>query len=237
MDQKLRLDQVWLKSVFADKPDLVNRALELAERQDNAEVTISSGEITSIIQSGRRMRYEVLITTNQVTQTVWDNFFELISSKPSLATAFIGGITGTELVKSFDELRAKFIQNKNFEINCSCPNPDPRCNHALITLGTAAIMFEEDPFEFLSFRGKNRSKVVEQIQDKYSDDFSETVNIEYLRNRVVEPLPKTQNRPDKPLSPKAWKDTPPKHAPFSLEGLLKLADKASKRAWKILEIK
>jgi|GEM_PF-7047642 len=233
MSKKLSLPKVWLKSVVKKK-DLIERSLELAIRNDVAEVNISQGEISCTIPSGRRMKYEARITSPEVEESEFNDLLEFISSQPSLANEFVNQLSSQKLLEILVGFEASFFKGTKISYECSCPNEDKFCNHVLTSLGSAATIFDTEPFEFLLFKGKSKPKIISEIQKTSLIKFSETVDLDYLVSRTKTEFPEIIKIPADPVQPEPWGNTPPTSSPFSMEGLLKISHEAGQKALDVL---
>jgi uncharacterized Zn finger protein len=131
------------------------------------DLTITAGTVTARVQGSRRRPYDVWIDLPVIGSGDWTRATRTMSAEATCAAQLLDGEVPDDLDDLFGRIGLPLLpaRARDLTMDCSCPEWDVYCRHLAAVLGRLAKAFDADPFEILAWRGCDRVRLLEQLED------------------------------------------------------------------------
>ncbi|HSL59455.1 MAG TPA: SWIM zinc finger family protein [Acidimicrobiales bacterium] len=229
-------------------PNRLPRGRTYARTARARDLTIEPGRVHARVWGSRVEPYDVVLQVRTFRPDEWDCVLDAIVARAAHAAALLDG----ELDPGIDaDARAVDVEilprSGELRTACSCPDWAEPCKHAAAVCYLVADALDDDPFVVLLLRGLDRAAVLGEIRARRA---GAGVGVEATAataspgdpgvvardawHREPGPLPTVPTAPRSgPGRPAPWPSDPPAAAPFTADGLRRLAADAAQRAWEL----
>ncbi|MGW5195241.1 SWIM zinc finger family protein [Kribbella sp. NPDC004138] len=156
LEQRARLD-----------PGRLSRGRSYARRGSVLELTVSPGEVQSVVQGSRVTPYQVTVRIRAFSADEWDAVLEIVSAQIGRVAALLDGELPPEVV---DDVRAAGLDllpgAGEVLTNCSCPDFAVPCKHSAAVCYLVADALDDDPFALLLLRGRRKDELLAALRSR-----------------------------------------------------------------------
>jgi len=227
-------------------PNRLPRGRTYARHDRVWEMTVEPGLVQAPVEGTRPRPYQVTIRIRTFTDDEWERLLGAIVTKAAHAAALLDGDLDPGIV---DDARAVGVElfptAGELVPRCSCPDWADPCKHSAAVCYLMADRLDEDPFELLSLRGKERDEVLAGLRllrsaaappsaGKASPIRDTTMTARGAWKRMPGPLPAVPPPARRAARPAPWPvDTPPGSG-LDGAGLMMVTSDAVERAWQMI---
>ena len=232
--------QAWLEALrSAGLDDDMLRQGETYARHDwGLETFIDKGTVEATAGSGRRLNYDVSIQLPVFSDEDWGLLLERLASSSARTAALLDGAVEPALLDEARAVGCEFLPTAGeLTWKCGCAEivgAQSLCKHVAGTLYLLADSFDEDPFDLLLLRGRNREELRAGLSELRSGSATEPdvdEPADQAWERSTGALPSVPEPHEAPGELTAWATDPPPNAPFSAAGLRAVGTETARRAW------
>lgn len=207
------------------------------------DLTVEAGRVRARVRGSRPEPYEVVLQVRELRDDEWDCVLDAIVAKAGHAAALLDGELDPGIVTDASAVDVELLpRSGELRTACSCPDWAEPCKHAAAVCYLVADALDADPFVLLQLRGRDRTAVLAGVRARRAgthpeerasaDPVDAGVVASEAWAREPGPLPRIPVPPrGGPARPAPWPSDPPNGAPFTAEGLTRLAGDAARRAW------
>lgn len=240
-------------------PNRLPRGRTYARQDRVARVELEAGRITALVRGSRVLPYRVTVGVRTFDDDTWARLATAIAGRAAHAAALLDGELAPEILADARSAGVELLPAPgDLHPRCSCPDFADPCKHAAAVCYLVADALDDDPFLLFALRGRDRLALMAEVRARRqrptgparaatagAGDGGALVDpgvparqawqVWLERTGDERPTPPAATRhdhlPDAPGSPSAWPTDPPPDAPFTAEGLRRLAVDAARRAW------
>ena len=150
------------------------------------DLQVASQQVTARVQGSRKKPYEVSLVLRAFDDDEWDAVIEVLAGEAIYAAQLLAGEMPEPIEDAFAAVGLSlFPESKSgLQTTCSCPDWANPCKHLAATLFILAERFDEDPFQILAWRGRDREALLAAMRElRGADDDEATDEVQ-----VGEPL-------------------------------------------------
>lgn len=226
-------------------PNRLPRGRTYARHDRVWEMTVEPGVLEAPVQGSRRVPYRVTIRIRTFTEDEWERVLRAIAAKAAHAAALLDGdmdpgivadarAAGVELFPTAGELVPR----------CSCPDWADPCKHSAAVCYLMADRLDDEPFDLLLLRGRERGEVLaglRALRSRAGPSRSATappirettMTARAAWQRTPGPLPAVPPPTRRPVPPAPWPVDPRPDSQLDGTGLMALASDSVERAWQM----
>ena len=157
--------------------ELIN-GYRFKKRLERAWGYAREGHVTSIRFEGRRVHarvqgtdeapYKVKLWLDVLNDEDWGYVLEALTQKARWSAQLLAGIMPSDIERAFAASGKRLFPFKLQEVRseCSCPDKANPCKHISAVYFLMGDRFSEDPFVLFQLRGRNRSKLLEDLAER-----------------------------------------------------------------------
>ncbi len=157
--------------------ELIN-GYRFKKRLERAWGYAREGNVTSIRFEGRRVHarvqgtgedpYKVKLWLDVLNDEDWGYVLEALTQKARWSAQLLAGIMPSDIERAFAASGKRLFPFKLQEVRseCSCPDKANPCKHISAVYFLMGERFSEDPFVLFQLRGRNRSKLLEDLAEQ-----------------------------------------------------------------------
>ena len=157
--------------------ELIN-GYRFKKRLERAWGYAREGNVTSIRFEGRRVHarvqgtgedpYKVKLWLDVLNDEDWGYVLEALTQKARWSAQLLAGIMPSDIERAFAASGKRLFPFKLQEVRseCSCPDKANPCKHISAVYFLMGDRFSEDPFVLFQLRGRNRSKLLEDLAEQ-----------------------------------------------------------------------
>ena len=157
--------------------ELIN-GYRFKKRLERAWGYAREGNVTSIRFEGRRVHarvqgtgedpYKVKLWLDVLNDEDWDYVLEALTQKARWSAQLLAGIMPSDIERAFAASGKRLFPFKLQEVRseCSCPDKANPCKHISAVYFLMGDRFSEDPFVLFQLRGRNRTKLLEDLAEQ-----------------------------------------------------------------------
>lgn len=228
-------------------------------RQDRVNrVELEPGKVTALVRGSRVLPYKVTIGVRTFDDATWTRFAMAVARRAGHAAALLDGEIDPGVLADAREVDVDLMPGPgDLHPRCSCPDWADPCKHSAAVCYLVADALDDDPFLLFALRGRTRDALLAEVREQRragvraasvrarghgpggmggrSGDGGALVDPGVVAREAWAtepgPLPHRPELPAAPGHPAAWPADPPADAPFTADGLQRLAADAAARAW------
>jgi uncharacterized Zn finger protein len=143
----------------------LTRGKNYARRGQVLDLAVEPGMVTADVQGSRRKPYRVRIGLAAFGKAEWARIVEALTDDAWYTAKLLSGEMPEEIVDLFSALRLDLFPARaaDLTMDCSCPDWSVPCKHLAAVFYLLAERFDEDPFEVLAWRGRDRDDLLETL--------------------------------------------------------------------------
>ena len=157
--------------------ELIN-GYRFKKRLERAWGYAREGHVTSIRFEGRRVHarvqgtddtpYKVKLWLDVLNDEDWGYVLEALAQKARWSAQLLAGIMPSDIERAFAASGKRLFPFKLQEVRseCSCPDKANPCKHISAVYFLMGDRFSEDPFVLFQLRGRNRTKLLEDLAEQ-----------------------------------------------------------------------
>jgi len=212
-------------------------------RQDRVwEMTVEPGLLTALVQGRRRDPYRVTIRLRTFTDDEWDRLLTAIAAKAAHTAALLDGDLEPGIVAEARAVGVDLFPTAGELVpRCSCPDWADPCKHSAAVCYLMANRLDEEPFDLLFLRGKERDEILIRLRTLRSAATTPTTGLKPVQRettivareawkRTPGALPTVPPPARRASRPAPWPTDPPSASGLDGAGILELATDAVERA-------
>ncbi|MDR0627585.1 MAG: SWIM zinc finger family protein [Bifidobacteriaceae bacterium] len=140
----------------------LTRGKNYARRGQVLDLWVEPGVVTADVQGSRRKPYRVRIGLAAFGKADWGRVIAALTEDAWYAAKLLAGQMPEEIVGLFESLGLSLFPTRSAELtmDCTCPDWSVPCKHLAAVFYLLAERFDEDPFEVLAWRGRDREELL-----------------------------------------------------------------------------
>lgn len=129
-------------------------------------LALGPGLVVATVQGSRVEPYRVTIRVERLAGETWREVEAALAARAVFRAKLLAGEMPQEIEDVFDEVGAPLFPEAlaDFEMDCSCPDWGLPCKHQAAVLYLLAERFDDDPFQVLLWRGKERDDLLAALR-------------------------------------------------------------------------
>ena len=168
----------------------LSRGRSYARRGQVIALTVAPGAVTATVQGSRVDPYAVSIGLGVIPAGTWDAIERALAGQAIFSARLLAGEMPHEIEDVFAAAGAPLFptDSRQLRMRCSCPDWQVPCKHLAATFYLLAEAFDDDPFEILHWRGKERESLLAALRKLRNGD-ARPVRSRRARRKPVEAGP------------------------------------------------
>jgi len=144
----------------------LTRGRSYARRGQVLDLTIAPGQVTATVQGSRVQPYSVTIGLAALDANAWGAVEAALSDQAIYGARLLAGEMPHEIEDVFAATGVPLFptNSRQLAMRCSCPDWQVPCKHIAATFYLLAEAFDEDPFEILHWRGRDRATLLDTLR-------------------------------------------------------------------------
>lgn len=129
-------------------------------------LALGPGIVVATVQGSRLEPYRVTIRVERLTDDEWRDVEAALASRAVFRAKLLAGEMPQEIEDVFDDVGVRLFPEAlaDFDMECSCPDWGLPCKHQAAVLYLLAERFDDDPFQVLLWRGKERDDLLANLR-------------------------------------------------------------------------
>lgn len=225
-------------------PNRLGRGRSYARRGSVLRVDVEPGVVTASVQGSRVTPYHVTVKIRAFTDAEWDAVLDVVSAQIGRVAALLDGELPPEVVDDAQAAGLELLPDAGeVRTDCNCPDFAVPCKHSAAVCYLIADALDEDPFELLLLRGRQKDELLSALRSRRSAGSSEGPAIKakpsgVLAKAAFAKVPGPLPMPPRPLSQPGAPTAvlvlePPRQSGVDGKDLVALATDAARRAWEL----
>jgi uncharacterized Zn finger protein len=130
------------------------------------ELAVSPGEVTAAVQGSRRQPYRVTVGLARFPEPVWETVEHALAEQAIYSARLLAGEMPPDIEDVFAAAGAPLFPQRlsDVRMSCSCPDHAQVCKHLAATFYLLAEAFDDDPFQILHWRGRDREALLSRLR-------------------------------------------------------------------------
>jgi uncharacterized Zn finger protein len=174
------IGSTWWSRRFIDALESLDIGGRLARGRSYARagqvlgLEVAAGSIAATVQGSRSAPYDVSIQTAQIWPTHWERIERKLSEQVIYSAKLLAGEMPEDLEDVFTGLGLSLFPDTvdELDMECSCPDFSVPCKHLAAALYLLAEAFDRDPFLILSWRGREKAELLNNLRRLRNPDAS-----------------------------------------------------------------
>ncbi|MFI5706198.1 SWIM zinc finger family protein [Kribbella sp. NPDC051620] len=225
-------------------PNRLGRGRSYARRGSVLEMVVDPGVVRASVQGSRVTPYVVTVKIRAFDDAEWDAVLDVVSAQIGRVAALLDGELPPELVDDAQAAGLELLPDAGeVRTDCNCPDFAVPCKHSAAVCYLIADALDEDPFEVLLLRGKQKDELLSALRARRSTPTGEPPAIKpkpvgivaktaFARTPGPIPIPvRPLNQPGAPTAVQVLE--PPRQSGVDGKDLVALATDAARRAWEL----
>jgi uncharacterized Zn finger protein len=130
------------------------------------ELAVSPGEVTAAVQGSRRQPYRVTVGLARFPEPVWETVEHALAEQAIYSARLLAGEMPPDIEDVFAAAGAPLFPQRlsDVRMSCSCPDHAQVCKHLAATFYLLAEACDDDPFQILHWRGRDREALLSRLR-------------------------------------------------------------------------
>ncbi|MFT4030673.1 MAG: SWIM zinc finger family protein [Protaetiibacter sp.] len=143
----------------------LTRGRTYARRGQVLSLELAPGVVTARVQGSRARPYQVRIGVAAFGKAEWARVEERLSGDAWFVAQLLSGQMPPDIEQVFHQLGLALFpaDARDLSLDCSCPDWEVPCKHLAAVFYLLAERFDEDPFQILAWRGRDRDDLLAHI--------------------------------------------------------------------------
>lgn len=144
----------------------LQRGRAYARKGQVVSLDIAPGLVTAVVQGSRARPYRVRIGLSPYDKAEWGRVEAALADSAWYAARLLAGDMPPDIEELFRSLSLTLFPEKakDLSLDCSCPDHAVPCKHVAAAFYLLAEKFDEDPFDVLAWRGRERGDLLENLR-------------------------------------------------------------------------
>ncbi len=225
-------------------PNRLGRGRSYARRGSVLSLNVDPGVVTASVQGSRVTPYQVTVKIRAFTDAEWDAVLDVVSAQIGRVAALLDGELPPEVVDDAQSAGLELLPDAGeVRTDCNCPDFAVPCKHSAAVCYLIADALDEDPFELLLLRGRQKDELLSALRSRRSAGGGEGPAIKarpsgvlakaaFARVAGAVPVPpRPLSQPGAPTAVLVLE--PPRQSGVEGRDLVALATDAARRAWEL----
>lgn len=224
-------------------PNRLGRGRSYARRGSVLQLDVDPGVVRASVQGSRVTPYEVTVKIRAFDDAEWDAVLDVVSAQIGRVAALLDGELPPELVDDAHAAGLELLPDAGeVRTDCNCPDFAVPCKHSAAVCYLIADALDEDPFELLLLRGKQKDELLSALRARRSmggeplaikpQPVGVPARTAFQRTPGPIPIPvRPLNQPGAPTAVLVLE--PPRQSGVDGKDLVALATDAARRAWEL----
>jgi uncharacterized Zn finger protein len=129
-------------------------------------LALGPGIVVATVQGSRLEPYRVTIRVERLTDEQWGDVEAALATRAVFRAKLLAGEMPQEIEDVFDDVGVPLFPEllADFDMDCTCPDWGLPCKHQAAVLYLLAERFDDDPFQVLLWRGKERDDLLARLR-------------------------------------------------------------------------
>jgi uncharacterized Zn finger protein len=143
----------------------LTRGRSYARRGQVLSLAVEPGVVTASVQGSRAEPYAVRVAFARLPAATWTRIEEALAAQALYSAQLLAGEMPPEIEDVFAGAGAPLFPRSvaDLTMSCSCPDWSVPCKHLAATFYLLAESFDEDPFQILRWRGRDRADLLAHL--------------------------------------------------------------------------
>jgi uncharacterized Zn finger protein len=144
----------------------LSRGRSYARKGQVMALDVGHGLVRAEVQGSQYEPYSVRIEVAKLSAAQWEQVESALAGAALFRAALFAGELPPEIEDVFDACGAPLFPSTAREIamSCDCPDRSVPCKHLAAVCYVLADMFDDDPFQVLTWRGRDRDELTARIR-------------------------------------------------------------------------
>jgi uncharacterized Zn finger protein len=144
----------------------LQRGRSYARRGQVIEFSLTQGKVTARVQGSRPQPYNVSIKVLPLTKPQWRAVEARLASQALFRAKLLAGEMPAEIEEVFASCGTPLFprSSADLDMRCSCPDWGVPCKHLAAVCYVLAEAFDDDPFQMLAWRGRDRAALLDALR-------------------------------------------------------------------------
>jgi uncharacterized Zn finger protein len=153
----------------------LTRGKNYARRGQVLSLEVKVGSVTATVQGSRRSPYHASISLAPFSALIWAKVEVTLAEQAIYSAQLLAGELPPELEQVFAAAGAPLFPQRqsDLQMSCSCPDYEVPCKHLSAVFYLLAERFDDDPFQILHWRGRDRATLLGRLRTLRGDVQSE----------------------------------------------------------------
>jgi len=149
----------------------LTRGKNYARRGQVLSLEVKVGSVTATVQGSRRSPYQVRIALAPFSELIWAKVEVTLAEQAIYSAHLLAGELPPELEQVFTAAGAPLFPRRqsDLQMSCSCPDYEVPCKHLSAVFYLLAERFDDDPFQILHWRGRDRANLLGRLRELRGD--------------------------------------------------------------------
>ena len=170
-----KIATTWWSTRFLDTLEQIGMGGRLARGRNYARrgqvisLDLTAGQVTASVQGSRARPYRVRIGVTAYGKDQWARIQERLATDAWFVAQLLSGTMPPDIEQVFADLDLPLFPGADLTMDCSCPDAAVPCKHLAAVFYLLAERFDDDPFEILAWRGRDREDLLASLDVATSD--------------------------------------------------------------------
>ncbi len=168
--------QTWWSERFIDVLESLGvggrlqRGRTYARKGQVIDLDVAAGVVTANVQGTRARPYRVRIGVPAFDKTAWGRVTEALAADAWYIAKLLAGEMPEDIEEAFRSVGLSLFPSsaEELSLDCTCPDWSVPCKHIAAVFYLLAESFDEDPFEILAWRGRDRDELLAALSARRS---------------------------------------------------------------------
>jgi uncharacterized Zn finger protein len=144
----------------------LDRGKRYARAGQVIELDVAAGSVTARVQGSRARPYRVRLGVTAFGKAEWAQVERALAEKARYTAMLLAGEMPEDIEDVFTSVGLSLFpaDERELSMDCSCPDWEVPCKHLAAVCYLLAESFDEDPFEILAWRGRDREDLLQNMR-------------------------------------------------------------------------
>jgi len=149
----------------------LTRGRNYARRGQVLTLELGAGQVTASVQGSRPRPYRVRIGVTAFGKEQWSRVEERLADDAWFVAQLLAGQMPPDIEQVFTDLGLALFPSRagDLSLDCSCPDWGVPCKHLAAVFYLLAERFDDDPFQILAWRGRDRDDLLARLDAATTD--------------------------------------------------------------------
>jgi uncharacterized Zn finger protein len=144
----------------------LSRGRSYARAGQIVSLEVDAGGAVAQVQGSRPRPYRARIGVPAYGKAEWAQVLDALAADASYAAAMLAGELPRDIEDVFTRAGLSLFPAgpRDLVMDCSCPDPTVPCKHLAAVFYVLAERFDDDPFQILALRGRDRAALLDDLR-------------------------------------------------------------------------